>query len=167
MESLDEHRGSRATSRGQVLHLLFPGDAASVRRALKTAMDVFRDMAPGGALTGLVEIVLAEALNNIVEHAYGDHGRGLVDLEVEHRTSALVFRILDEGLPMPGGDAPSAKAQDLDVAVEDLPEGGFGWFLIRELTEDLSYRRVGDRNELTFRMALGPEGAEDRRGADG
>lgn len=135
-----------------VLHLLFPGDAPSVRRALKTAMAVFRDMTANDALVGVVEIVLAEALNNIVEHAYGDHDRGLVDLEVEHRAPALVFRIRDEGQPMPGGDAPQGAAHDLDVSAEDLPEGGFGWFLIRELTEDLAYRRIGDRNELTFRI---------------
>lgn len=143
-----------------VLHLLFPGDAPSVRRALKTAMAVFRDMTTNDALVGVVEIVLAEALNNIVEHAYGDHDRGLVDLEVEHRAPALVFRIRDEGKPMPGGAAPEGAAHDLDVSAQDLPEGGFGWFLIRELTEDLAYRRVGDRNELTFRIVPRAEGAD-------
>ena len=37
-------------------------------------------------------------------------------------------------------------------AVEELPEGGFGWDLIRQLTTGLAYARVEGRNELTFRM---------------
>ncbi len=154
MGTADQHRGWRAASGAPVLHLLFPGDAASVRRALKTAIDVLGDMPHGSARIGAVEIVLAEVLNNVVEHAYAEHGRGLVELEVEHGPAALAFRIRDEGLPMPGGDAPAGLAHDLDVSAQDLPEGGFGWFLIRELTEDLRYRRVGNRNELTFRIAF-------------
>jgi serine/threonine-protein kinase RsbW len=36
--------------------------------------------------------------------------------------------------------------------VSNLPEGGFGWFLIRALSRDLDYRRVGGRNLLSFRL---------------
>ena len=116
-------------------------------------MAAFRDMPLGGSLSGVVEIVLAEVLNNVVEHAYAAHGRGVVEVEVELTPAALLFRVLDDGRPMPEGDAPAGAAHDLDVVTDDLPEGGFGWFLIRELTDDLRYRRIGNRNELTFQIA--------------
>jgi len=160
VKKANQNRGGPTKVRVPVLHLLFPGDAPSVRRALKTAVAVFRDMTGNDALVGVVELVLAEALNNIVEHAYGEHARGLVDLEAEYLAPALVFRIRDEGQPMPEGDAPQGSPHDLDVSTQDLPEGGFGWFLIRELTEDLSYRRCGNRNELTFRIAPSAEAAD-------
>ena len=56
----------------------------------------------------------------------------------------------------PGAKCPRAWPHDLEALGEqDLPEGGFGWFLIRELTHDLTYRRDGSRNHLSFRMVLG------------
>ena len=164
MGTADQHRGWRAASGAPVLHLLFPGEASSVRRALKTALAVLREMPNGSASISAVEIVLAEVLNNVVEHAYGEHGRGMVELDVEldveRGTKALLFAIRDEGQKMPGDDAPAGKEHDLGVCVDQMPEGGFGWFLIRELTEVLRYRRIGERNELTFRITLDTETPE-------
>ena len=52
--------------------------------------------------------------------------------------------------PSPGGEPPAGQAPDPD----DLPEGGFGWHLIRSLSKDLEYHREGDRNFLTFRLDM-------------
>lgn len=136
------------------LRLVFPGDETSVRSALKTAMGALRTMQFGPQFRGVVEIVLAEALNNVVEHAYTEHGRGVIEIEVDRLETALAFRIIDDGLPMPKGRLPQGTPQDLDVPPDELPEGGFGWFLIRELTERLDYQRLANRNVLTFRIPL-------------
>ena len=157
MGNADQTLGCRTAPGAPALHLFFQADPASVRRALKIAKDVIHDLALDPDRTNAVEIVLAEVLNNVVEHAYCESGRGLVELEVDRRPAELAVRVCDEGLEMPGGNLPSGAAHDLDVSAGDLPEGGFGWFLIHELTEDLVYRRVGGRNELTFRMVLDPE----------
>ncbi|MCU0907462.1 MAG: ATP-binding protein [Rhodobacteraceae bacterium] len=102
-----------------------------------------------------VELVVAEVLNNIVEHAYAGTQGGMILVTAWTLADDLAFRIEDEGDPMPGGVLPPGKTPRLDAAVEDLPEGGFGWFLIHTLTRDLTYDRVGPRNRLTFRMATG------------
>jgi len=117
-------------------------------------MRAFREMEIAGEHTGVVEIVLAEVLNNVVEHAYAEHGRGVIELDVKREGQRLTFVIRDDGRPMPGGIAPGGIPQDLDVAEKDLPEGGFGWFLIRELTRDLRYHRTGNRNELRFFISV-------------
>ena len=41
-----------------------------------------------------------------------------------------------------------------DTALEDLPEGGFGWHLIHSLTNDLTYLRTGGCNRLRFLLPL-------------
>ncbi len=149
-----ENRRLQAVSGPRGLTLRFPADPASVRQALKTAMAAFGEMPVAAGLGDVVEIVLAEVLNNVVEHACAENGRGLVELEVVPEATALAFLVRDDGEPMPGGDAPEGRAHDLDAMADDLPEGGFGWFLIRELTQDLSYARTGTCNELRFRIAL-------------
>ena len=37
---------------------------------------------------------------------------------------------------------------------DTMPEGGYGWFLIRELVQDLVYDRQNDENILFFRYRL-------------
>ena len=37
---------------------------------------------------------------------------------------------------------------------EELPEGGFGWYLIQDLTQELCYYREDRRNFLAFRIPL-------------
>ncbi len=104
---------------------------------------------------GTIELVLAEALNNIVEHAYPDpDARGTIDLTVTAQADGLHFRIEDDGKPMPDGHLPLGEAADLEVDSMDLPEGGFGWFLIRGLAKDVHYSRASGRNVLTLRLVI-------------
>ena len=91
------------------------------------------------------EIVLAEVLNNVVEHAYANFP-GRIEVWVTRRDDYLFIRMEDDGLPMPGGDLPGGRM----VKTDDLPEGGFGWFLIRNLSHELTYQRDGKHNILTF-----------------
>lgn len=100
---------------------------------------------------GRAEIVIAEALNNIVEHAYGD-ASGDIEILVGLDGLGLCCQISDHGRPMPNGQLPAGLPHILDDC-QDLPEGGFGWFLIRSLAQDLTYKRNGDQNRLQFRMA--------------
>ncbi len=136
------------------LFLVFPGDPMAVRGALKKAMNFLRGLDFSQEECGPVELVLAEALNNVIEHAYEGQVHGVIELSIEQQGEVLEFVILDDGLPMPGGNTPKGREHDLTCDVIDLPEGGFGWFLIHELTRDLVYIRTGNRNRLMF--SIGP-----------
>ena len=61
----------------------------------------------------------------------------------------LKVSVYDQGLPMPDEHLPKGELAPL-IDGEDLPEGGFGWFLIRTLTLDLEYERDGSFNKLRF-----------------
>ncbi|SDW28685.1 ATP-binding protein [Roseicitreum antarcticum] len=96
------------------------------------------------------ELVLAEVLNNIAEHACPVH-RGNVWLKVTQTGALLEFRISDDGSAMPLNTVPMPPPPDPSPP-DNLPEGGFGWYLIHLLTDNLVYQRQGDRNILTFLM---------------
>jgi len=102
-----------------------------------------------------MELVLAEALNNIVEHAYCDAGHGDIALEASVHSNTIWCHLTDSGRPMPGGKLPPARRYDLGALdVQDLPEGGFGWGLIHDLTSSLIYDRSGAQNRLTLTIDL-------------
>ncbi len=127
----------------------------AVRDTLTAAREDLVRLGPSCEALGLCELVLAEALNNIVEHAYEDRSDGEIRLCLSLDKGRLSAQIEDGGRTMPNGSLPNGKLGELDVPVQDLPEGGFGWFLIRSMTEDLRYRRKDGVNYLTFSMVLG------------
>ena len=102
------------------------------------------------------EIVLAEVLNNITEHAYRGSS-GPVELCMMLTTGALDCTLRDRGKPMPGGVPPEGKVPQPDCPFEALPEGGFGWFIIHHLTRDLTLKSQDGWNVLSFALPLAEE----------
>lgn len=127
----------------------------AVRGALEDLLSGLRPLALSVEEAGTVELVVAEALNNIVEHAYaGATQPGPVDIFCTGKTDGLHIRIVDEGAPMPEGRTPLGEAPAVNVDIMDLPEGGFGWFLIGDLAKDVVYERINHQNVLTLRLAV-------------
>lgn len=98
------------------------------------------------------ELLLAEVLNNIGEHAYAGRG-GPVELTVEIERSGLTCELCDQGASLPGGAMPGNGLPPIDPP-DDVPEGGFGWHIIRCLASDLRYRREDGWNRLQFRFSF-------------
>jgi serine/threonine-protein kinase RsbW len=146
---------SGTQSRVLIAQLAIPATFDAVRDALAALMagpmlaDVTEDA------KAMAELVLAEAMNNIVEHAYGPAENGEITLTLWQAKGEVACRITDRGMAMPGEVLPVGELAD-HAATTELPEGGFGWFLIRTLSRDLRYARLGGLNELTFVLG-GPQ----------
>ncbi|MDB6182818.1 ATP-binding protein [Paracoccus fistulariae] len=137
----------------KMFHRVLCADPAVVRQTLMDIRDRFRDDVSLDTL-GRLELVLAEVMNNITEHAGvlhlrdPGHPKPSIHLSIVRHPAGLACGITDDGplLPaeclqprnLPGGTYP------------DLEEGGFGWFLIQDLTQSLCYYREGGRNFLDF-----------------
>lgn len=132
----------------------FAATDIAVRGALATLRAQLLHSGIDAAACGKIEIAMAEAFNNIVEHAYADRSDGVIFCTITQRPDGqLCIALHDNGHALPGLDLPAGALPDNSGPLETLPEGGFGWFLIRELTEDLSYRRSDGQNHLTLRFA--------------
>lgn len=138
----------------RVLRLNVPATGVGVRDALARLSDMMFGLAVSADGRGNAEIVMAEMLNNIVEHAYRNRGSGRIDLVYEVNATRLRATVSDRGDPMPDHRPPAHLAAGVDVERPDLPEGGFGWFLIHELVDRLTYRRCGTKNIVRFTMRL-------------
>lgn len=140
-----------------LLSITLPGDPVAVRAALERAMAALEPLALTPECRNVAELVLAEVLNNVVEHAYSA-APGPIELEIRLADGrvgpALACSVCDRGRPMPDGTPPLGRQALVDVPLDDLPEGGFGWFLIRSLTRDLDYVRSAGGNRLAFLIPL-------------
>ena len=97
-----------------------------------------------------VQIALAEALNNIVEHAYAGQTKGAMNVVVSASTKHLDFCLTDWGQALPGEQLPDADLPDACA----LAEGGYGWFLIQTLMTQVQYARTAHSNRLHLRLSL-------------
>jgi serine/threonine-protein kinase RsbW len=132
------------------------GAEDAVRAGLAQSMTCLGPLGLSSDDAGTVELVLAEVLNNVVEHAlHGKDELTMVEIRGNQSTSGLRLTVIDRGAPMPKGVAPVAKAPDVDVSIEDLPEGGFGWFMIHTLATEVRYARIGHTNHLSLLLPVG------------
>ncbi len=134
-----------------IAHMVIDSDMLAVRDGLHYLLS--SELMSGLTKDSLstAEVVLAEVLNNIVEHAYALFP-GKIAVSLSFRDDRLQCDISDAGLPMPAAGPPAGILHET-LEGTDLPEGGFGWFLIRSLSRDLSYRRQGSTNLLSFSLS--------------
>lgn len=126
----------------------------SVRTLLERLIPLLSSWGIAPDDTCTAEIVLAETLNNIAEHAFPTEDGAFITLHVREVDGQLRVDVRDEGLPMPGLRLPEGAAPDPNVPRDELPEGGFGWFLIRSQTEALEYNRHMGGNHLRYAIPL-------------
>lgn len=136
------------------LHLVFLASPLTIRDSLAQmlAASPLRDLSADER--GTAEVVLAEVLNNIAEHAY-PAGTGPVAVTIRQGPGGTECLVVDQGLGMPGDGLPDGQLPGTDTDLAGLPEGGFGWHLIHALARDLSYVRTGGCNRLSFVLPKG------------
>ncbi len=101
-----------------------------------------------GELQSSVEIAVTEGLNNVVEHALAGRPRDRVELSLSVDAEQVFVLLQDHGVAMPGWQVPPPRSVSLSVKRADLPEGGFGWTIIRALTDRVDYSRINGANRL-------------------
>lgn len=122
------------------------GAVSKALRAIETALIEARIDA---SLTGRIELAMAEAMNNVVEHGYANRPAGAIHVQIDILSEAIRVRIRDMGRPVPDHLLDRGAAlPDLSGSFNTLPEGGFGWFLIHDQTDEIRYQRKADENHL-------------------
>ena len=95
------------------------------------------------------ELVICEALNNVIEHGHLMLNQDRVTVRLFTQDEDWIVTIIDSGVKY---DLPqSAPFEEMvDVPLNDLPEGGLGWALIKSITKKVTLERSLGRNYLNF-----------------
>ncbi len=103
-------------------------------------------------LCNAVEICLTEALNNVIKHSYDGDNSKLIEIIIKKNSKLLEIEIVDTGSPR-----KSLVIKDLDfdpTDIENLPEGGMGLFIIKQLMDELSYNSKEGKNYFILKKWL-------------
>lgn len=102
-----------------------------------------------------VQLALEEHLTNILSHGYDPNNPGPVTVRFQLEEDDLRVEVEDQGPPFNPLEHP---AVDVNRPIEERPLGGLGIHLMRQLVEELEYRREGTSNVLTLRKRMHPQG---------
>ncbi|MDD3906719.1 MAG: ATP-binding protein [Bacteroidales bacterium] len=98
-------------------------------------------------LTMSLNLVLEEAVSNVIFYAFNDHQKHLIQISFALENKILTVEIVDDGIPF---DPLSQKLPDITLPVEERPIGGLGILLILKIMDQVSYSRQNNQNRLTL-----------------
>lgn len=106
-----------------------------------------------------LNLVLEEAVVNVIQYAYPEGEEGTLTIEVEWKAeeNILQFTLSDGGNPFDPTAVPDA---DTSLSVEERPIGGLGIFLIRQMMDCVEYRYYNNRNTLVMQKRITTEGKQ-------
>jgi len=94
-----------------------------------------------------IQVAAEEALVNVISYAYPDDG-GNVEIRCDAKgAEGLVIEIIDWGIPF---DPLSLPEPDIEAPPEEREVGGLGIYIMRNIMDEVSYKRDGDLNILTL-----------------
>jgi sigma-B regulation protein RsbU (phosphoserine phosphatase) len=101
------------------------------------------------ATTSKLKIVLDELISNIINYGYADDAEHEIEICLELVGHRLVVTIADDGVPF---NPLTVKPPDTSAPLSEREIGGLGIHLVRNLVDEISYRRRVDKNTIAFIM---------------
>jgi len=102
-------------------------------------------------LTMNLNLVLEEAVSNIIFYGYPDKNEHTIKISVSLLNQEIEVEIEDEGIPF---DPTSMKQPDVNLPAEERPIGGLGIFLIFKIMDHVNYKREQGKNILTLKKKI-------------
>lgn len=107
------------------------------------------ELSPGLAMN--INLVIEEAVSNIIFYAYNDQSKHQIQIAVLLENGRITIKITDDGIPF----NPLVQQQpDISLPAEERPVGGLGIFLISQIMDEMKYERIKNENILTLTKSI-------------
>lgn len=98
-----------------------------------------------------IQVALDEILTNILDYGYTDDEEHEIRIRFQVLGSVLEAVIEDDGMPF---DPLASAAPDVSAPLHERHVGGLGLHFVKNLMDEVTYDRVGDRNRLVLKKRL-------------
>ena len=95
-----------------------------------------------------MQVALDEVLTNIMKYAYTDNAEHKIHICFRELDNVLEAVIEDDGAPF---NPLAIPAPDVSAPLHERRVGGVGTHFVRNLMDEVTYDRVGERNRLVLR----------------
>ncbi len=98
-----------------------------------------------------IKLALSELMANTIKYGYSDKATHTIEIRLELCGRQLNLEIIDDARPF---DPRRVKPPKKKGALQDLPLGGRGVYLVRSYVDDFGYQRKRGRNHVTVTKIL-------------
>jgi anti-sigma regulatory factor (Ser/Thr protein kinase) len=114
-------------------------------------LDAFSEFAERSGISkevyNKINVAFDELLNNIISYGFPDGGEHEIEVKVEMDAERLKITIVDDGVPF---NPFQSETPDLGGTLADRQVGGLGIQIVRQLMDDVFYKRGVNRNTVTL-----------------
>ena len=122
------------------MQLLLKNDISQVPLLADFINQVCDKFALDSNLSFQLNLVLEEAVVNVIQYAYPDGGEHTFTLDADMEADTVTFVLRDDGKPFnPLTQAPNV---DISLSAEKRKIGGLGIFLVQQMMDEVDYKRT-------------------------
>ena len=99
-------------------------------------------------IVGEIRLVLEEIVTNIISYGYEDKARHEIAVSIVNGEEEITVSVRDDAKPFNLLEYPRP---DLEIPLEDRGVGGMGIHMVREIMDEINYKREDDGNLLVMR----------------
>lgn len=128
-------------------------EANQIEVALERILSLLEEMGADHKTAYKVRLALDELLTNVVSYAY--EGKEGGEIEISYKIAddprSITLSIADEGKAF---NPLETEDPDLALDVAERKIGGLGIFLVKNVMDEIDYRREDERNILTIKKNI-------------
>ena len=132
--------------------LVIKNDITEISKLAIFIEELSEELALAPELTFNLNLVLEEAVSNVILYAYGEEKQKEITLLANMSDNNLIFVLTDSGQEFDPTKVPDA---DVTLSAEEREIGGLGIFLIRQIMNTIEYQRIDGKNVLIMGKQLG------------
>lgn len=132
-------------------HIAIKNEISEISRLAEFIEQIGEQLELKPSLVMNLNIVLEEAVSNIILYAYPQKMDELITIMVEKTDNMLIFTITDKGV---GFDPTVVPEADITLSAQERPIGGLGIYLIKKIMNEVEYQRIDGKNVFTLKKTL-------------
>ena len=131
--------------------IILANDISEISRLYEFIEELGNDFSLSPDIVFNLNLVLEEALVNIINYAYPKEEHESIYLSARMHEGSIILVLTDTGKEFDPTAAPEA---DVTLSADDRQIGGLGIFLIRQIMNEVKYERIEGKNVLTLEKKL-------------
>ena len=96
-----------------------------------------------------VNLILEEMITNIIKYGYDDNNQHEIEVNINITVEHIRLRIIDDGNEFDSAMSPNP---DTDIPLEKMRIGGLGIFLVKNISNNIKYKRHKKKNILRIKI---------------
>lgn len=91
-------------------------------------------------------------VTNTINYGYDDDARHLIEIDAVLQDGKVIVTLRDDARAF---DPTQIAEPDIDADLDERPIGGLGIHLARAMMDDINYRHIDGRNQITLTKIVG------------